>query len=252
LLVLAGQHAVHADSTPGEPDMTHISFGGLFVVAVIALVAPLLVSLVPKARIPADVVAIVAGIIVGPSVLDWVRIDTPITVQSLLGLAFLLFLAGLELDLDRLRGPLLGLAGTGFLISVAIGVIAGWVFHAVGYVQSPFLLAVALSATSLGLVVPILKDAGQLEKDLGQFAVAGSSVAEFGATLLLSFFFSGGSSNSSTKVVLIAGLAVLADGGRRRRWLPPGWSRQRCRGSRSSRAVGWWSGPSLGWVATAG
>jgi Kef-type K+ transport system membrane component KefB len=189
--------------------VTHISFGGLLVVAVIALAAPLLVSLAPRARIPADVVAIVAGIIVGPSVLDWVRIDAPITVLSLLGLAFLLFLAGLELDLDRLRGPLLRLAGTGFLISVAIGVIAGWVFHAVGYARSPFLLAVALSATSLGLVVPILKDAGQLDKDLGQLAVAGSSVAEFGAVLLLSLFFSESSGSSSAKTVLIAGLAVL-------------------------------------------
>jgi hypothetical protein len=136
-----------------------------------------------------------------------VRIDTPITVLSLLGLAFLLFLAGLELDLDRLRGPLLRLAGSGFLISVAIGVIAGWIFHAIGYLQSPFLLAVALSATSLGLVVPILKDAGQLDKDLGQLTVAGSSVADFGAVLLLSFFFSESSGNSS--ILLIAGLAVL-------------------------------------------
>lgn len=87
--------------------MNHISFGGLLAVAVIALVAPLLVSLAPRARIPADVAAIAGGILVGPSVLGWVKIDTPVTVLSLLGLAFLLFLAGLELDLDRLRGRLL-------------------------------------------------------------------------------------------------------------------------------------------------
>ena len=48
-------------------------------------------------------VAIVAGIVLGPSVLDWVEIDAPISVLALLGLAFLLFLAGLELDLDRPR-----------------------------------------------------------------------------------------------------------------------------------------------------
>jgi hypothetical protein len=85
---------------------------------------------------------------------------------------------------------LLRLVVTGFVISVGIGVVAGLTFHALGYVRSPFLLAVALSATSLGLVLPILKDAGQLEADLGQLTVAGASVADLGAMLLLSFFFS--------------------------------------------------------------
>jgi Kef-type K+ transport system membrane component KefB len=189
--------------------MTNVSFGGLLVVAAIALAAPLLVSLFPKARIPADVVAIVAGIVVGPSVLDWVRVDTPIGVLALLGLAFLLFLAGAELDLDRLRGPLLRLAGTGFLVSVGIGVLAGFAFHAVGFVRSPFLLAVALSATSLGLVVPILKDAGQLERDLGQLVVAAASVADFGAILLLSFFFSESGGGIWVKLLLVGGLVLL-------------------------------------------
>jgi Kef-type K+ transport system membrane component KefB len=190
--------------------MSHISFGGLLVVAVIALGAPLLTSLAPKARIPADVVAIVAGIVAGPSVLGWVQIDTPITVLALLGLAFLLFLAGLELDLDRLRGPLLRLAAVGFVISAALGVGIGSVLHAAGSVQSPFLLAVALSATSLGLIVPILKDAGQLEQDLGQLTVAGASVADFGAVLLLSLFFSQNAGRPATKLVLLVGLALLA------------------------------------------
>jgi Kef-type K+ transport system membrane component KefB len=189
--------------------MTDVSFGGLLVVAVIALAAPLLVNLAPRARIPADVVAIVAGIVVGPSVLGWVTLDIPIGVLALLGLAFLLFLAGAELDLDRLRGPLLRLVGMGFLASVAIGVLAGLAFHAAGYISSPFLLAVALSATSLGLVVPILKDAGQLERELGQLVVAAASVADFGAILLLSFFFSSSSSGPAVKLVLLAGLVLL-------------------------------------------
>jgi Kef-type K+ transport system membrane component KefB len=189
--------------------MTTVSFAGLLVVAVIALGAPLLVSLAPRARIPADVVEIVAGIVVGPSVLGWLRMDTPIGVLALLGLAFLLFLAGAELDLGRLRGRLLRLAGAGFALSVGIGVLAGLAFHAVGYVRSPFLLAIALSATSLGLVVPILKDAGQLERDLGQLVVAAASVADFGAILLLSFFFSESGSGPAVKLLLIGGLALL-------------------------------------------
>ena len=38
-------------------------------------------------------------IIIGPSVLAWVKFDQPVAVMALLGLAFLLFLAGLEVDL---------------------------------------------------------------------------------------------------------------------------------------------------------
>jgi hypothetical protein len=65
-------------------------------------------------KLPSVVVEIVAGIIVGPSVLRWVKIDQPINVVALLGLAFLLFLAGLEIDLrattpvsSALRSPAL-------------------------------------------------------------------------------------------------------------------------------------------------
>ena len=75
-------------------------FGGLLVNAQIAAGAPLLIGLSPRLRIPAEVLEIVAGIIFGPSGLAWVRIDLPIQTLSLIGLAFLLFLAGLE---DRRR-----------------------------------------------------------------------------------------------------------------------------------------------------
>ncbi len=51
------------------------------------------------------VLEIVAGIVIGPSVLGWVEVDETIAVIALIGLAFLLFLAGLEIDFGRLRGP---------------------------------------------------------------------------------------------------------------------------------------------------
>ena len=101
------------------------SFGGLLVVAAIALGAPLLVGLVPALRVPAVVLEIVAGIVVGPAGFGWVEVDVPIQVLSLLGLAFLLFLAGLEIDLARLRGRLLRLAGTGFALTMALGLAVG-------------------------------------------------------------------------------------------------------------------------------
>ncbi len=94
--------------------MPDISFGGLLVVAAIAVTAPLLLGLVPGLRVPAVVLEIVAGIAVGPSGLGWVKIDLPIQILSLLGLAFLLFLAGLEIDVVRLRGRLCTWPGWAF------------------------------------------------------------------------------------------------------------------------------------------
>ncbi len=84
--------------------MPNVSFTGLLIVAVVAFAAPLVLALTPARRLPAIVLELVAGIVLGPSVLGWVKIDLPISILSVLGLAFLLFLAGLEVELERLRG----------------------------------------------------------------------------------------------------------------------------------------------------
>ena len=190
--------------------MSSPSFGGLLVVAALALGAPLLVGLVPAIRIPAVVLEIVAGIAVGPAGFGWVEVDVPIQVLSLLGLAFLLFLAGLEIDVAKLRGPVLRAAGLGYGLTLVLGLAVGVAFAAASWVKSPVLIAVALSATSLGLVVPVLKDAGRLDAPVGQLTVAGASVADFAAVVLLSLLFSETSGGTSSKVVLLGLFAVLA------------------------------------------
>ena len=190
--------------------MPAVSFGGLLVVAVVAVCAPLLVGLVRWIRLPAVVLEIVAGIVLGPSALGWVKVDLPIQILAVVGLAFLLFLAGLEIDVAGLRGAVLRKAGVGFGLTLALGVVAGLAFHAAGVVKSPLLIAVALSATSLGLVVPVLKDAGQVEKPLGQLTIAGSSVADFGAIVLLSLLFSEMAASVGSTLTLLGLFAVLA------------------------------------------
>lgn len=189
--------------------MPAVSFGGLLVVAVVAVCAPLLVGLVRWIRVPAVVLEIVAGIVIGPSGLGWVEIDLPIQILAVIGLAFLLFLAGLEIDVAGLRGPVLRKAGLGYGLTLALGVVAGLAFHAAGVVKSPLLIAVALSATSLGLVVPVLKDAGQVERPLGQLTIAGSSVADFGAIVLLSLLFSEMAASIGSTLTLLGLFALL-------------------------------------------
>ena len=160
-------------------------------------------------RLPSVVLEIVAGIVIGPAVLGLVEVDLPLQVLALLGLAFLLFLAGLDIDFDRLRGARLRSAAAGFVISLAIALGIGLGLYAAGLIQAPLLVAIILSSTSLGIVIPVLSDAGQSDTTLGQLIIAGSSIADFGAIFLLSLFFSGESSSVGSTLLLIGGFLVL-------------------------------------------
>ena len=192
--------------------MPDVSFSGLLIVAIVAFLAPLLLALTPARRLPEIVLEIVAGIIIGPSVLGWVKVDLPISILSVLGLAFLLFLAGLEVELERLRGRLLAFVGAAFLISFGLALLVGYGLYLAGQVISPLLIAIILVATGLGIVIPVLKDAGESASDFGQLVIAGAMFAEFGSIILLTLFFSQEATSTPTKLVLLGGFALLAAG----------------------------------------
>src|SRR4051812_23913861 len=137
------------------------TFDSLLVVVAIAFAAPFVLGLFPSLRLPSPVLEIVAGIVVGPSVLGWAHNDETVAVAATIGLAFLLFLAGIEIEFQKLRGRVLRLAAAGFGLSLVIAVVAGFVLKGAGVVQTPLLVAIILSATSLGVIVPVLKDAGE-------------------------------------------------------------------------------------------
>jgi Kef-type K+ transport system membrane component KefB len=140
-----------------------------------------------------------------------VQIDEPVQILALIGLAFLLFLAGLEIDVQRLRGHTVRITSLGFGVSLVIGVAVGIAFHAGGLVRSPLFIAIVLSSTSLGVIVPVLKDSGNVGSSFGQLVIAAASIADFGAIILLSLFFSGQRSTDTTgKLILLGLVAVVA------------------------------------------
>src|SRR6266702_222153 len=185
-----------------------ISFTSVAVIAAVALVAPLAIGMLGL-RLPAIVVEILLGIVVGQQLLGWASNDEPVQVLSLIGLAFLLLLAGLEIDFDRLRGRLLRITGLGYAVSFGLALIVGYGLRAGNLVKSPLLVAIILSATGLGIILPILKDAGQTSTPFGQVIVAGASIAEIGPIVLLSLFFSGESGGVGSKLVLLVGFAAF-------------------------------------------
>jgi Kef-type K+ transport system membrane component KefB len=189
--------------------MSAVHFTNLLIVVAAGLAAPLALGFFPRLRLPAIVLEIVFGIIIGPSGLGWVKPDLPVSLLALIGLAFLLFLAGLEIDVERLRGRILKLTALGFVVSFGIAVVVGAGLHAGGFVKSPLFVAIILVATSLGVIVPVLKDSGNISSSFGQLVIAAASIADFGAIILLSLFFSGTGSTSTAGTLILLGIFGL-------------------------------------------
>jgi Kef-type K+ transport system membrane component KefB len=189
--------------------MSAVHFTNLLVVVAAGVLAPLALGFFPRIRLPAIVLEIVLGIVVGPSVLGWVKPDVPVSILALIGLAFLLFLSGLEIDVARLRGPILKLTGIGFAVSFVVAIVVGLGLRAGGLVKSPLFVAIILVATSLGVIVPVLKDSGNIGSNFGQLVIAAASIADFGAIILLSLFFSGKGSTSTAGTLILLGVFGL-------------------------------------------
>jgi Kef-type K+ transport system membrane component KefB len=174
----------------------------------IAVTAPILLNLKPSLRMPSAVAEIVLGIAVGPSGFGWIHVDQPITILSLLGLALLLFLAGLEIDTRVVRRGL-GRLGATYACSVGLAVLVALAIGQLEDIDSPLFVGFTLASSTLGLIVPILRDAGETETRFGQTVLAGTSVGEFGAILLLSLFFSKEASSTGSRLFLLALFAAF-------------------------------------------
>jgi Kef-type K+ transport system membrane component KefB len=186
-----------------------MNFDNLVAVLAVAAAVPLILAAVPRVPVPGPVLEIVAGIVLGPAVLNLVKPDQAVRLVSTIGLAFLLFMAGLEIDVRHFRGPRARLAGLGIGLSAVLALGISGALHAAGVVESTLLVGIIFIATSLGMIIPILKDAGVADRPVGQFAIAGASLGEVSSVLLLSLFFSGRAAAIGPKLLLLSLLGVL-------------------------------------------
>ncbi|WP_406841614.1 cation:proton antiporter (plasmid) [Streptomyces sp. AHU1] len=178
------------------------------VVAVLAVVAPLLVRVI-RLPIPELVLLILLGSAVGPQGLEWAHNDEPVKVLSTIGLSFLLFIAGLEIQFDQLRGPVAWTALKAFAASAVLAVVVGFFLGAVDLVKSPSLIAVILLATALGIIIPVLKDNGIIDTTTGKVVVAGASLAEVVPVVALSLLFSEKSHGIGSQITLLITFAAM-------------------------------------------
>jgi Kef-type K+ transport system membrane component KefB len=160
--------------------------GVLLVTAVIAVLAPLISEIPIGLRLPMVVVEVSLGILVGPHVLGWAALTGMLALLGYLGLIFLFFLKGMELDFDAVRGRPLNLAIAGWILSVAVALSLAGILYWMNLVRAPLLIAVALTTTGMATLMPILRDSGELGTRFGTYVVAAGAMGEFGPIVLLS------------------------------------------------------------------
>jgi Kef-type K+ transport system membrane component KefB len=162
------------------------NLSSLLVVAAVAVAAPIVADYLPRVRVPVVVLELVLGIVVGPQVLELAKTGGIVDTLATFGLAFLFFLAGLEINFDRVRGRPLELATVGWLASAALGFGIAAILQSEGKVISTLVIGLCLVTTSLGTLVPILKDGGLLETRFGSYVVGVGTIGEFGPIILVS------------------------------------------------------------------
>lgn len=177
----------------------------LFFVLLVAAVAPIVTKLIPRLQIPAVVFMIVGGIIIGPQGFGR-AVEADVDILSTLGLSFLFLLAGYELDLNLMRQPPGKLGVRAWLISAVISVAVTAVLYEVGFVQDYLAIAIALTTTALGTLLPIMRDAGIMNSRIGPFIFAAGAVGEFLPIVAMALLLSG--SGPITGVVALVGMAA--------------------------------------------
>ena len=162
----------------------------VFVLLVVAVAAPLLAEIRVGARIPVVVLEVLLGMLVGPQVLGWLHPNDFITNMQFAGVAAMLFMAGMEIDIAKIRGRPLSLALGGWLASLALANVAVYLLNIIPGVHAPMMVAIALTTTSLGVLLPILRDDGQIDSAFGRMVAAAGTIGEIAPIVAVSLALS--------------------------------------------------------------
>jgi len=170
---------------------------------------PLVVGLL---RVPIGevVLLLVGGVIVGPSLLDWLKISDGIMLLSELGLGLLFFLAGMHIDHTVLSGQIGRRAALGWIGSAAIAGVIVTVLAATGVIVDAIGVGLALTTTALGTLLPLLRDSGDLNSPFGRVFTAVGAWGEIGPILGIAILLGSKSVLAGVLSLVFFGFIVLA------------------------------------------
>lgn len=192
--------------------MSPLEIATFLIILMIGVIAPLLVEITPKLRMPVVVLEIGLGILVGPQVLGLAKVGPVIDVLSNMGLAFLFFLAGFEIDFNKIRGRPLKLGVLGWLMSLGIALTLGFILQKAGIIVSDVVVSVAVATTAFGTLLPILHDQGELDTPFGRFLMAIGIIGELGPIVLISIMLTrehSGSIGAALFLIIFSLIAIV-------------------------------------------
>jgi Kef-type K+ transport system membrane component KefB len=192
----------------------------LFWISVCAVVAPLLAGLVPRKLLPEVVLLLGGGILIGPSVLELAGTDEAIDMLRNLGLGMLFLLAGYEIELKELTGHQGRRAMWTWLTCLALAFVTVEVVGLTGAIHDELAVAIALTSTALGTLLPILKDTAMLSTPMGDVIVRHGAFGELGPVVAMAILLgTRGPVVSLIILVVFALIAVVVS-------LPSAWARR--------------------------
>lgn len=188
--------------------------------AMLLLLAAIIGAIGIRFRQPLIVAFIAVGILVGPSVLDWVRSNDQVDLLAKLGIAVLLFVVGLRLDLHIIRtmGPVALATGLGQVFFTSV--IGYFIAIALGMTSVTALyVAVALTFSSTIIIVKLLSDKREVDSLHGRIAIGFLIVQDIVVVLVMIGLTAMGEVSGAaslgweaTKVLMKGGLFIVAIG----------------------------------------
>jgi Kef-type K+ transport system membrane component KefB len=161
-------------------------FHAIFIISCIAVLAPLLNRIPIFARAPIVAIELLLGMLVGPSGVGLVSADSALNFLRDFGLAYLFFQAGFEFNSNEIRGKPLRLGFYAWLVSLGLSIVISGLLYIVGLIESPLLVALILPTTAFGILIPILRQAGDLNDDFGHYVLGVAAISEIGPLILAS------------------------------------------------------------------
>jgi Kef-type K+ transport system membrane component KefB len=184
--------------------------GTLVLIAIVAVISPILAELTGRLAIPDVVFEITLGVVIGPAVLGVAHPGSVIVALETMGLSYLMFLAGLELDLPRISGRSLKLATTGWMISLALALLIASALTVTRTTLDAIVIGLTLTTTALGTLLPILRDAGLLEGCFGARVMAIGSMGEFAPILAVAVLLDRRSPGTTAALLLVFAVVAAA------------------------------------------
>lgn len=197
---------------------TDTSMLSLVVVVVVAFLAPILRERLKLIIVPVVVVEIIAGLIIGKSGFNLVGSDPWLDILSSLGLIFLMFLSGLEIDFTIFKQRSVNAQRrepNSFAISLVIftfifilSYLLALALSAIGLLASPFFMTLVISTISLGIVLPTLKEENLTSTTIGQTILIIAVVADLVTMILLAVYVTFNSDDDGNMWLLLLLFAV--------------------------------------------